>query len=117
VARGNVPKKTKSFSLRASGTQKCAYGIVEPMLGPAIPLGDASDNNGQPIRPRATNLGNVDILCREAEVACEHECRAAEYGDVEPRMRRNRSRANLVEGRKQLIAIESGHASRPLVST
>ena len=87
------------------------HGLVQPVGRPAVAAGELRDDIGEPSRPFA-EFSDVNILCRESEVAGQHQRAAAVDREIEPRAVRDG--ADLVEGGEQGEAVEdfTHHAER-----
>jgi len=68
----------------------------------------------KPVRRRATDFGYFHIFGGEAKVTRKHERGAPEHRDIKSRASRNCGYTDLAQRSKQLIAIECGHAARPV---
>src|SRR5438477_6659227 len=82
-------------------------GVVQPFRGPAVLHGNFADSFCQPLGPRLSNLGNIDVLRAEAKVAGQHQRRSAINCNVESRVRRNCGTSDLIEGVEKLFAIKA----------
>ncbi len=48
------------------------HRVVQPIIAPSLFAGDGRDNVPQPLGPFMPDIGNIDVLCGEAEIAGEH---------------------------------------------
>src|ERR1700722_3603638 len=81
-------------------------GIVEPGLRPVIFLANLHDGLRKPVRPFASNLADVYVLRRKAEIAGVLQRGTPVNRDLQLRSCLHLSAADLIEGAEQGVAAE-----------